>query len=573
MALKIESGQIQVRSVGGVPMQQVSPRPVDYVGPRAEAQTMGTMAQILDRMSQYAFGEAKTLRTEEGMQYAAQNPITPDQLEAAKKGDVTSLAPKGGASYFDQAVKKARSFELSSHFEVEGRNELAKLLSDIEAGTATSEQVSAKIATLTEGFGKTLSQIDAEAALKFRATMATHGNTVLNAAYTAELKRAKAQRMAKFDMDFDSSLKLLQSTIEQHPDKIDDMAEVFRQSTLNQAVLLGDAALQKEYSTKFETALRNAKVQVLTKHLTSDVYMMNPVDTLDKIRKGDVGTLSPVLQKMIATDFDSVAKVTANYMVAVNQRESTAKAKREAELIVGKATATNLLEQIFPLPDNDPKRKELISKLTTLPEGSVPLGTLEKLLDNKAQTNHVLLGNLYAGIDGGTINQTEQLEAYVGRGINGNDYVQLVKHLGSSDRRETSKLEQGISRLAGINTIPGTVTVIDPKGVEAQRRAELKAEALEIQAAAARDGKTLTTREVLDTLESRILARRKTEQAIAARKSLDDVWAKRDWIGGQITREKLPSLEQKAKGNKAREQELKVIRGLLDQAEGVTRGQ
>ena len=554
-------------------MQQVTPRGVDYVGPRAQAQALGTMAQVLDRMSQYAFGEAKTLRTEEGMQYAAQNPITPEQLEAAKNGDTTSLIPKGNFSYFDQAVRKARSFELSAQFEIEGRNELAKLLSDIEAGTATSEQVSAKIATLTEGFGKTISQIDGEAALKFRATMATHGNTVLNAAYTAELKRAKAQRAAKFDMDFDNNLKILQSTIEQHPDMVDQMADVFRKNTLNQAMLLGDSALQKEYSTKFETALRDSKIQVLTKHLTSDVYMLNPTDTLDKIRKGDVGTLSPVLQKMIATDFDSVAKVTANYMVAVNQRESAAKTKREAELTAGKATAVNLLEQIYPLPEGDQRRKELISQLTTLPEGSVPLGTLEKLLDNKVGTNQVLLGNLYAAIDGGAITDSSQLEAYVGRGINGNDYVQLVKQLGSSDRRETSKLEQGISRLAGINTIPGTVTVIDPKGQEATRRAELKAESLEIQAAAARDGKTLTSREILDTLENRIIERRNAADAKAAKQTLVDVWEKRPWINGPITRDKLPSLEQKAKGNRNREQELAQIKRLLDQAEGIRRAQ
>lgn len=569
MALKIESGRVEVRTVGSTPMQQITPRGVDYVGPRAEAQTAGTMAQILQSMSEYTFGQARQMRAQEGLEYAAQNPLTPEQLEAAKNGDVSTSVPRGNFTYFDVAVRKARSFELSAQFEMEGRNELTKMLADIEAGIATSEQVSAKIATLTDGFSKSLAKIDGEAALKFRATMATHGNTVLNAAYQSELKRAKAQRMAKFDLDFDNSLRLLQTTIEQHPDQVDALADVFRQNILNQSLVLGDAVMQRQYSDKFESALRNSKVQALTKYLTSDTYMANPTDTLNRIRRGDIGTMSPVLDGLIRNDFESVAKITANYMSAVNERENIAKQQRDNELTAAKATAVNILEQLWPLPDNDPRRKALIGQLTELPEGAVPLGTLKDLLDKNAITDHILLGNLYSMIDANKITSTEEIEKHVGKGISGQDYVQLVKYLGSSDRRGQSQLETGISRLAGIQVIPGTVTILDPKGAEAKRRAELKAESLEIQAAAARDGKSLTTREILDTLEANILKRRSTEEAKAAQKQLDDVWAKRDWINGKITREKLPALEQKAKGNRNREQELNRIKQLLNQAEGV----
>ena len=246
MAERIESGRMQIANVGGSPMQRVAQPGVDYIGPRAGAQAAGSLAQVLDRMSQYAFGEAKRQRADEGLQYAANNPPTAEQLEAAKNGDPSSLVPQGNSTYFEQAVRKARSFELSAHFEIEGRNELAKLLSDVEAGTATSEQVEARITTLTEGFAKSLSKVEPEAALKFRATMATHGNTVLNAAYSAEVKRAKAQRSAKFDMDFDNGVRLLETTVTQHPEQLAAMADVFRTNVNTQALLLGDAALQKE---------------------------------------------------------------------------------------------------------------------------------------------------------------------------------------------------------------------------------------------------------------------------------------------------------------------------------------
>jgi hypothetical protein len=189
MATRLDPGQIQIRSVGGAPMQQVGVPQVDVtMAARGEAQYAGTLAQVLDRMSEGLFREAAQMRQAEGLEFVANNPITPQQLQAAKEGITWGLGGRGDmaslrrtGNVFDEAVRKARSLEVASHFEIEGRNELTKLLTDIQAGNATSEQVAQKIATMTNGYGKSLAQIDPDAAIKFRATMATHGNTVLNA--------------------------------------------------------------------------------------------------------------------------------------------------------------------------------------------------------------------------------------------------------------------------------------------------------------------------------------------------------------------------------------------------------
>ena len=567
MVQRIESGRMQIANVGGVPMQQVQPRGVDYVGPRAEAQAAGTLAQALDRMSSSLFQQAGELRQQEGLEFVATNPITPEQLEAAKNGDVSTLElSKNPISIFGQAVRKARALELSSHFEIEGRNELVKLLSDIEAGTATSEQVQGKIATLTEGFGKSLSQVDPEAAYKFRATMATHGNTVLKTAYETELKREKNKRMAKFDMDFDNGIRLLETTVAQHPEQLEQLASVFRQNVMQQSVLLGDAGLQKEYSTKFETALRNAKINAVTKAITDDVYMVNPVDTLNRIRQGDIGNLSPVLQQMITNDFDAVAKVTANYMVAVNQREQLAKDADAAAKREGQNQAFNLLEQIFPLPEGDPRRKALIDRLNALPPGSVPIGTLKDLLDPGKEGNPAVEFNALNGIFQGTINTAGQI--YNMPGLNGPQKIRLLKTLNSEDRRDQAELARGLNKLAGIN-VTGGVVVLDPKGAEFARLNELRARSVEIQAAALREGKVVMPSQIIDQLTKEVEARRNTEQAKAAKTALE-VYEKKDWVNGPITRETLPALEVKAGKDKNKLNDLKRIKSLLDQSEGAT---
>jgi hypothetical protein len=580
---RIESGQMQIRSVGGVPMVQAQQQQVDYIGPRVAAQGAGQLAQILDRMSASAFQTAGVMRQQEGLQFAAQNPLTSEQVQMAKEGMPFGLGGRGDMSsistsslnFFDQAVAKARSLELSGHFEIEGRNELVKLLSGVENGSVTSEQVSAKIKTMSDGFSKSLANIDPEASIKFRATMATHGNTVLNAAYKAELDRAKAQRIAKFDSDFDSSTRLLEATVSQgswtdsngQQRSIDELADVFRRNVLTQSLLLGDKALQIEYSTKFETALRNAKINSVTKALMADENMVDPERTMAKLRAGDLGNMSPVLKDLITNDFDAVAKVTANYMVAVNNRKSIGDAKQAEIKKQGEAQAINLLEQIFPLPDGSPKKKQLIGQLIALPEGSVPIGTLKDLLTPSGEGNAAVNFNLISGIYNNTITDPKQIWSLVGKGITGKDAVTALKLMQSEDRRDSSQLDRGISQLSGIPVIPGSVVVIDPKGEEFKRRTQLQAEALQIQSAAAADGKTLTPRQILTQLEDNIAKRRNTETAKAAQNSLK-VYEKQEWINGAITRDTLPALERKAGTDKKKQQELNRIKQLLKQAEG-----
>ena len=588
---RIESGQIQIRGAGTVPMVQVQPQQVDYIGPRVAAQGASQMAQILDRMTANTFQAAAEMRQQEGLQFAAQNPLTSQQVQLAKDGinpegwfmgidgQPAQIPTVNAAGYFAKAVAKARSLELSGHFEIEGRNELTKLLAEVETGKINSNQVQAKIATMSSGYAKSLANIDPEAGIKFRATMATHGNTVLNAAYKAELERDKAQRIAKFDSDFDNTTRLLEATVSQgswtdnngQQRSIDELADVFRKNVLTQSLLLGDKALQIEYSTKFEAAFRTAKINGVTKALITDANMVDPELTLQKLRNGDLGNMSPVLKDLIVNDFDAVAKVTANFMVAVNNKKSIADAKIADTKRAGEVEAINLLEQIFPLPDGSPKKTQLIAQLNALPPGSVPIGTLKDLLEPKplkdAESNQALNFNLLAGIYNNTITRPDQIWSMVGKGITGKDAVAALKLLQSEDRRESSELDRGISQLAGIPVIPGSVVVIDPKGEEFKRRTQLQSQALQIQAAAAAEGKMLTPRQILTQLEDNIAKTRNTETAKAAKKSLE-VFEKLEWVNGPINNNTLPALERKAGTDKKKLQELNRIKQLLRQANG-----
>ena len=360
---RLESGQMQLRSVGGVPMVQAQQQQVDFVGPRAAAQGASQLAQVLERMSASAFQTAAPMRQAEGLQYAADNPLTSEQIQLAKDGMPFGVGSTSSLNYFDQAVAKARSLELSGHFEIEGRNELTKLLADVKDGRATSEQVSSKIRTMTDGYSKALSNTDPEASIKFRATMATHGHTVLTAAYSAELERAKAQRFAKFDADFDNGVRLLEETIAQgsFTDKngqqrtVDELADVFRKNILTQSMLLGDKALQKEYSTKFEAALTNAKIGVVSKHVVDTAFAPDAMSAIAKLDRGDAGKMTQIWNTM---NFADQSKVRSNLRTTQIERQTT-KDQSEKDLLQADTVRVAQLQNDYFTTGSSAALKEL----------------------------------------------------------------------------------------------------------------------------------------------------------------------------------------------------------------------
>jgi len=569
----LQSGRVEAAGIPGAVLPTVNAPQVDYVGLKAGAQYQNNVAQTLDRLTNQLFGIAKTAATEAGLQYAADNPLTDEQLQAAKTGNVQSLTQGGALNVFDQAVRKARSFELSSTFEMEARSQMTSMLTAVEAGKATTEQVQNKLTSMMDGFSRSLAQVDPEASLKFRATSATMGNTVLAKAAEFEMKREKAQRLAKFDADFDNSTRLLEAAVSQgfwvdpttqQKRSIEELADVYRQTITTSALLLGDVQVQKQYSDKFEAALKGAKINAVTKYLlTDEKSMADPEATLKNIQAGNVGRMSDLVKGMLMTDYGSIEKVSANYMVAVNARNTAINQKIAADKRVNEQKAVDLLEQIFPLPEGNAKRRQLVNELIALPAGAVPIGTLKDLLEPNKEGNPAVEFNLLNGIYNGTINRPDQIWGMVGKGINGKQAVGALKLLNSEDRRDQADLDRGLAKLAGIPTMPGSVTVLDPKGTEFANLQRLRTQAQQVQAQAAADGKILTPRMVLQEVETKLEATRNTEQAKAARNTLTTVWEKK--AGGPITRDTLPALENSKKLKPA---EITQVKRLLDQAEG-----
>lgn len=566
----LQSGRVENIGIQGAVTPQVTAPQVDYVGLRAGAANSQAMAQTLDRLSGQLFGIAKNAALEAGYQYVADNPVTDEQLEAAKRGDIKPLRLGGSLNIFDQAVRKARALEVSSNFEAEARNKLSVMLTGVEQGQVTVDQVQSEINSMMNGYSKSLAGVDPEASLKFRATIATAGNTVLAKAAEADIKRQKQQQIIKFDRDFDNSMRLLEAAVGQgfwidsrtgERRSVEDFGDVYRQTISTSALLIGSEALQKQYSDKFEAAFKQAKIGATTAFVVGEEFSRDPEAGLAKLRFGDAGKMSDVFRAM---PYEDKAKVMANYMVAMNERSTLQERKRQEQKRAVFSEFLPMYERAVSLPENSPERKSLTQQIGALSARSpdaIPLSVIKDLNEPNKEGNPMAEFNVLRGIYEGTINSPEQIAG--NRSLNAKQKLTLLKTLTTEDRRDLRELDTGLARLSGIPVIPGSPVVLDPKGSEFQRLQVLRAQSLEIQAQATREGKVLTPRQILMQVEQGITERRNTEQARAAQRTLETVWEKK--AGGKITRDTLPALENSKKLKPA---EINQVKRLLDQAEG-----
>lgn len=576
---RIESGRVQMAGVGGVPMQQITPRQIDYTtAANIQARGANQLAQVIDRMSQTAFQFAGELSKAAAMEDVARNPLTPEQLEAAKNGDMSQLGVDGSPlNIYSATLRKARSFELASAFDTEAKAEVVKIMADIESGTATSETAAQKINTLTNGFTQSLAQVDPDAALKFKASMGVYANTVMAKAYESEQKRNQEKKALLLDSNFADTMKLVEPALAQgfwidaegKEQPIELQLDVYRKIVSDAAFAAGGLPMATKYLADFDRQVAEAKVNAATKIALGDDYMADPVLGLQKLRSGDLGRMSGVFMTMPQ---DAKSKVIANYMVAINQRDSAAKAADEDKKQAAIKEFVPLYNEAVSLPNSSPKRKQLVAQIKAISNANpnaVPLSVMSSLLapDKDGDGDPMIEFNMLAGIYNGTITSPDQIYSRVGKGLTGRQAVSLLGKLVSEDRRDQGELDRGISQLAGIPVIPGQVVVIDPKGEEFKRRNELVADAEAIRLQAASEGKIMSPRQILQELTKQIETKRNSEGAKQARASLERL-ATKEWINGPITRENLPALERKAGNDKIKQRDVEQARKLLNAAEG-----
>ena len=565
----LDQTQAMIGQAPGSAARGATPQPIERMGLRAAANYQSNVAQSLDRISNTLFGVNRKLAEDAGYQYVAENPLTPEQLQAIARGDVRKVVTAGsGINIQQNVIRKARAFEIAGHADIEARKVIIEMLPDIEKGNISSKDAQIKLATVLDGYSRSLVQIDPEASLKFRATIASLGNTVLEKAAVAELKRVKAENNIKLELDFQRVQQELEEVFSRSswgefqdgtPLSPDQFADAIKQSFITKAALIGGQEQALSYVQKFPAAIRQAKVNAVTRYITTDIEMTkDPLDTYGRLRRGDVGMMSQVYQSM---DQDDKAKVISNLMSDVSNKASLAEKNRKDQELVDKDAALDLYEQW--LQSNNPAEKRRLQQ-SLLDLNVLTLEQTRNLLDpDTAKTSPNVIFFLEDQIDSGVItNSADLLNVGSKRGVTGKDMVDLRRRLSG---RVTSEVKSTIRRLAGI---PEGLVNIDPKGAEAKKYLDIQQRLETERAKAVAEGKPFDQLGVLRQIEVEGQQKRDTAAATAARRRLE-VYEKR--TGAKITSQTLPFLREQVQSGKSdiKPRELQQIERLVKQAEGL----
>lgn len=372
MATRIESGQIQLRGAGSVPLQSAQPQAVDQIGFRAQAQTATTMGQILDRMSTTLFEEAgKKAQKQAVTDYFQNYRVTDKQIEDAKNGIPVDFALGKGFSIYDVALQKARSYELSGRFEVEAKNEHNKIYDQIINNQISVKDAATKMSSVTEGFSRVLGKEDGEAALKFVSSMGMHASVIMEKGFELESKRNKEQNLVTMRQALIADIKLIQPALDNPvefdkngtPRSVNVHFDAIRVKLDQLGTLLGGREEGAKLAKEWNDAVVEGKISAISMELMKEEYLADSRNTLNNLllgnlrpdEKGMPNKKDIILQELKNTDAVAYQKVLNNFSTMIDQRtkgiDNALKEDKRAGDVILKAiyesTDANTQQQLF----------------------------------------------------------------------------------------------------------------------------------------------------------------------------------------------------------------------------------
>jgi len=569
-----EAGRVAVSPVPNAPagaaprMRYPEQRP--DVALEAAAKYQGTLSQVLERMGETAFGYAEKYSQMAGLQFAAENPLTAEQLNAMGSGNMAGITLGSPMSAYGAALRKARAIELSAHAEVDGRSQLVKLLDAAERGEVDTNTIMDKVTAITNGYGQSLARVDPDASFKYRASMATLGSRVVDKAAEIDGRKRLLTNSVALDRDYQNTLKAISlysgssapvDPTTGEPINVDQFIDAEKKRFLNNAVMLVGVQGAERYAAQMNKDMSAVKVSSITEGLIRN-GMSNDGSAIVKLQNGDAGPLTAAYQSLLP---EERAKVIANFMTEDGNRHTFQQRRRaesnEANTKIALSTYRSYLEA------EDPEEKtKLKNKLLDM---NVLSMEMTRTLIEGPKTTKAGMGVFHVEslIDNGTLSTNTELLAQSEKyGIPPEQIVLLRRRM---DSKVSADVSSSIKRLAGISD---SMLNLNPASDNAKRYFSYQDRYYSAQEQARAEGKPFDGREFVRTLEREKVEAMNTERAKAAQVQLGD-YSKR--LGSTITSDNIDALEQQVqrevkagKKPKITPQEILRIKTLLKDAEG-----
>ena len=478
---RLEGGRAQLANVPGAVLPNVSmPSARTEVAYEAAGRYQGALSSTISQLSNQLFGLSEQIGQKAGLQFAAENGLTDEQLQAIAKGDTSSISTGLGSDFnvFSAAVKKYRAMEVSSYAEIEARNELLKLHARAEAGEDISAtDVQAKVASILKGPSESLAQIDPDASFKYRATVARMGGDIIKDVARMDARKQMAANAIKEGINYNNEIRELElflggdmpinqrtNTAYEPREIIDNLSENLLKDTL---ILIGPDGMSKRQAS-LNKDIDQAVVNSLTKRVLEDKVFANP-NTKAALRGNDQVAIGQILgaSGLAVWNYSSEdAKAKVRQALTIAETDAYNASEREQKRLkdaTNKYADQKLIE--YWSTENEDTRRAIAIDLAQ--KGALSHDEIGKFLDPKQRDgDENVFGDLLHQVNISVLNSSADIRSAANKsGMSGKQYTRLIE---AFDRRLLDKEEGEASKI--INAAAGVPDVVTVRGQDDEHK-------------------------------------------------------------------------------------------------------
>ena len=453
---------------------------VETANLREGAKGFETINRRLDELQSFIKKEGTEYAKEKAMQYAAQNPVTEEQIAeaVASKGEGQSwLSALTGGNVYDETLAAAQGSMLANQLSIEAQKKFRQLQVMAENNQIGFDEAQLEIQDVIDGYAATISAFSPEASIKARASMATAGNGVLKSVAEKQSKIFAAAQAAKLDEDIFSVKRFAEDefyrgdswnpTTQTYIRAEDRIAAIFSPIE-EQALAMG----QEGRFPKLLEAKREARVNGVTRGLLDEKFAASPTKAYQRIINNDLGEYESSWAVMSDDERD---KVKSKFLKEIADRKKFSDQAEKEQDDAYKQISIDLMREAEIA---DPARqKEIANELwqnnSDAGEMITPRTYLEKLAEGKIGEeldNAELIFELETAVDDGMMNDEAIKYLAQNNQINWTQARKLQDRIVKTENREIRSANRRI--VAEIDRLP-----LKPQQ-KTQIKADLKSQVL-----------------------------------------------------------------------------------------------
>lgn len=433
---------------------------LDFANVRESFKRSQSMAAGLDRLSSFAGKFAEKAVEEQATQWAVDNQITLEQLDAANKQGLTMddlLKSSGGGQIWQDTIRKIQGEQVRVQLENSGRAELSKLQKQIEAGVVDANNIDAirlKINAIGNGLFAPLKNVDIDSYVKGLSSFGTHSTAVLNEARKKSIEDMKNHAALVADNNYIQQYDLDKSSVETATDYQTLLG--IKQTSINRVyesyAATGDTAnalaKSREYGEKIDNMIQNSfETYALSKGFVTRNADGLPdiMATMNKLSNGDLGEKSAIWAMY---DQDKKDKVIQSVYTRLSQGYAAAKTANAAmKEQKEKENIGIILDLRTPGKVTGANRATTLKQLAT--DGVISPDQYAEWLEDKpkalSQNQQYLKDYAAYEIRTGSIKNLSELQEKYGKKLPINAIGDLLVPLASEDEKAADKFKSKYS--------------------------------------------------------------------------------------------------------------------------------